>query len=610
MPYFNQIKGGYHGRLLRVDLTRGEVRFEEIPEGILRDYLGGRGLGSKYLRDELGAGTDPLSPGNRIYFVTNPLNGTGAATACRFNVVAKSPLTGTITSCSSGGYFGIDLKACGYDMVAVEGRAEKPCYLYLNSDKAELRDAAGLWGLDTHRATERLLEATDPKAGVACVGPAGERRVLLASIMNERDHAAGRGGLGAVMGSKNLKAVVAHGTLKTPWRDDQAVAAAKKKWMTFIGEAPLTKDTLKEWGTPVLVKVVNSYGAWPTRNFREGFFADADSLSAEAFKDRFFVRREPCASCSIGCSRATRTPSRQGKGPEYETIWAFGALCGVRDLEAVAHANYNCNELGVDTISAGNAIACAMELSESGYLDREAAELVKEDLGRELRFGDPGAVVILTERMGRAEGFGRLLGQGCRRLAERFGHPELAMHSKGLELPAYDPRGFAGMGLALATSNRGGCHVRNFLIGCEAIATPVPVSRFTTAGKAGLTKLYQDLTASIDSIGACLFSYFALNPEHYAEMLQAVTGIERDAAGILSAGERIWNLEKLFNLREGFTRADDTLPGRLLSEPLPEGHSKGRTVELDPMLDEYYRIRGWDSDGRPVRDKLNELGLG
>lgn len=609
MMKFQQIKGGYHGRLLRVDLTRGTIKTEDIPESILRDYLGGRGLGSKYLYDELRTGIDPLSPENRLYFVTNPLNGTGAATSCRYNVVTRSPLTGTILSCSAGGHFGLDLKSCGYDIVAFEGRSEKPVYLFLDSGRSELRDATDLWGLDTHGTTDTLLSRTNPKAGVACIGPAGESLVLLASIMNEKDHAAGRGGAGAVMGSKNLKAVVAAGDAKTPWENDEAVAAAKKTWMTFVAEAPLTKDALKEWGTPVLVKIINSYGAWPTRNFQQGYFIDDDSLSAQTFKERFFVKREPCAACAIGCSRATKTSKRQGKGPEYETIWAFGALCGVNDLEAVVHANYNCNELGLDTISAGNVIACAMELSERGYLDSKAREQLKQTLGHELRFGDPDAVVVLTEQMGRSEGFGSLLGQGCRRLAERFGHPELAMHVKGLELPAYDPRGFTGMGLAMATSNRGGCHVRNFLIGCEAIATPVPISRLTTSGKAGITKLYQDLTAAIDSLGACLFSYFALSPDHYAEMLQAVTGIERDSKDLIRAGERIWNLERLFNLREGFSRSDDTLPQRMLREPLSEGHSKGRVVELIPMLEEYYQIRGWDKDGVPTKDKLSELSL-
>jgi aldehyde:ferredoxin oxidoreductase len=609
MPQFKQIKGGYHGKLLRVNLTTGSIESEDIPEEMLRDYLGGRGLGSKYLYDELKPGVDPLSPDNKLYLVANPLNGSGAATSCRYNAVTKSPLTGAILSCSAGGHFGIDLKACGFDMVAFEGRAARPVYLCLQGDHAELRDAADLWGLDTHQTTEALLAKIDPKAGVACIGPAGENLSLLASIMNEKDHAAGRGGAGAVMGSKNLKAVAAVGAVKTPWPDEEALAAAKKQWMTFVAEAPLTKDALKEWGTPVLVKIINSYGAWPTRNFQQGFFVDDDSLSAQTLKERFFVKREPCAACAIGCSRATKTSKRQGKGPEYETIWALGALCGVRDLEAVVHANYNCNELGLDTISAGSAIACAMELSERGFLDQEAKEAILRDLGRELRFGDAEAIVLFTEQMGRAQGFGRLLGLGSKRLAEKFGHPELAMHVKGLELPAYDPRGFHGMALAMATANRGGCHVRNFLIGCEAIATPVPVSRFAAAGKPGIVKLYQDLTAGIDSIGACLFSFFALSPEHYAEMLQAATGLKRDSAEFLRAGERIWNLERLFNLREGFSRADDSLPARFGNEPLLEGHSKGKTVVLKPLLDEYYRLRGWDEGGVPEKGKLAELGL-
>jgi len=605
----NKIKGGYHGRLLRIDLSTRAIKEESIPEEYLMNFLGGRGLGTKYLYDELGPGVASLSSENKLILAANPLNGTGATTTCRYNVITKSPLTGAILSCSAGGHFGIDLKACGYDLVIFEGRAERPVYLYLENGRAELRSAEHLWGLDTHSVTERILAETDLQAGVACIGPAGESGVRLASIMNERDHAAGRGGAGAVMGAKNLKAVAARGEMKTPVADEEALAQAKKLWMTFVSEAPLTKDALKEWGTPVLVKIINAYGAWPVKNFQEGFFIDDDSLSAQTFKERFFVKREPCASCSIGCCRATRTSQRQGKGPEYETIWALGALCGVRDLEAVVHANYNCNELGVDTISAGGTIACAMELSEKGYLDRESEDLIQKDLGRKLRFGDAEAVVLFTRLLGEAKGFGRILASGSKSLAQRCGHPEAAMQVKGLELPAYDPRGFSGMALAYATSNRGGCHVRNFLISCEAIATPAAVSRFHSAGKPGLVKFYQDLTAAIDSIGACLFSFFALSPDHYARMMSAVTGMEVDGFQLVRAGERIWNLERLFNIREGLGRSDDRLPERFYREPLPAGHSKERTVDLEAMLDEYYSLRGWDGNGLPGEEILRQLEL-
>lgn len=608
MPEHPTIKGGYHGRLLRVDLSTRSMKEESIPGELLMKFLGGRGLGSKYLYDELRPGTEPLSAENKLILATNPLNGTGAATSCRYNVVTRSPLTGTILSCSAGGHFGLDLKASGYDLMIFEGRAERPVYLFVKDGRPELRSAEHLWGLDTHATNERILSETDPRAGVACIGPAGEQEVLFAAIMNDGDHAAGRGGAGAVMGAKNLKAVAAVGEMKTPVADEEALAQARKLWLTFVSEAPLTKDALKEWGTPVLVKIINAYGAWPVRNFQEGFFIDDDSLSAQTFKERFFVKREPCANCAIGCCRATRTSQRQGKGPEYETIWALGALCGVRDLEAVVHANYNCNELGLDTISAGGTIACAMELSERGWLDRESEDLIQKDLGRRLRFGDAEAVVLLTRLLGEAKGFGRVLALGSKRLAQRCGHPEVAMQVKGLEMPAYDPRGFAGMALAYATANRGACHVRNFLISCEAIATPVAVSRFRSDGKPGLVKFYQDLTAAIDSIGACLFSFFALSPDHYARMLSAVTGVEADGFQLVRAGERIWNLERLFNIREGLGREDDRLPERF-REPLPAGHSKDRTVKLETMLAEYYALRGWDTNGVPGEERLGQLGL-
>ncbi|MFC1888719.1 aldehyde ferredoxin oxidoreductase family protein [Thermodesulfobacteriota bacterium] len=600
--------GGYHGRLLRVDLGSRTTKIEAIPEETLAGFIGGRGLGTKILFDEQPGGVDPLGPENRLLFVTGPLNGVNAPTTCRFEVVTKSPLTGALAGANSGGHFGHDLKAAGLDALVFEGAADGPCYLYIDGDKVEIRDAGALWGRDVHETTDILLERA-AGAGVACIGPSGERGGLLAAIMNEKNRAAGRGGVGAVMGSKNLKAVVVRGDEKTPVADDEKVAAARKQWQTFIGEAPLTKNDLKEYGTPVLVKIINSYGAFPSKNFREGVFVDADSISAQTFKELYYVKSRPCRGCPIACGRLTRTPEREGEGPEYETLWAFGALCGINDLEKIIHANYNCNELGLDTISTGNTIACAMELSERGLFDDETAERMRADLGRDLCFGDADAIVRLSGLIGRAEGIGEVLGAGSARLATRFGHPEIAMQVKGLEMPAYDPRGFHGMSLALATNNRGGCHLRAFLIGTEALATPFAVDRFSTQGKPALVKLFQDLTATIDSMGACVFTIFALNPGLYAELVGAVTGVPLDGDALLAAGERIWNLEKLFNLREGFSRADDTLPQRLLIDPLPAGHSKGRNPDLESLLDDYYGRRGWTNEGIPTPEKLAELGL-
>ncbi|MGB3904884.1 MAG: aldehyde ferredoxin oxidoreductase C-terminal domain-containing protein, partial [Anaerolineae bacterium] len=311
----------------------------------------------------------------------------------------------------------------------------------------------------------------------------------------------------------------------------------------------------------------------------------------------------------VACGRATRTANRSGEGPEYETMWALGPACGVKDLELITEANYNCNESGFDTITAGSTIACAMELWERGYLDGPTQDMIREELGTELLFGNGEAVLKCTELIGSNEGFGKLLAEGSFRLASRFGHPELSMSVKGLELPAYDPRGFNAMGLAYATSNRGGCHLRAYFVGPEALATPYAVDRFASEGKPALVILYQDLSAVIDSLGLCMFTIFALNPEHYASLLSTVTGEPLDGRQLLRMGERIWNLERLFNLREGFAKEDDRLPPRFSQETLPRGHSKNQVVDLQPLLEEYYRLRGWDKEGVPTKERLGELGL-
>ncbi|MCD4683418.1 MAG: aldehyde ferredoxin oxidoreductase family protein [Bacteroidales bacterium] len=603
------IKGGYFGRLLRVNLSDLSYKAEEIPEKLLIDFIGGRGLGSKILFDELPANADPMGPENKLIFATGPLTGINAPTTSRFAVVAKSPLTGTIGGCSSGGHFGIDLKSTGYDVLVVEGIAKIPCYICIIDNNVEIRDASGLWGKNTHETTDALLSETDSKAGIACIGPSGENEQLIAAIMNEKNHAAGRGGLGAVMGSKKLKAVVVSGNNKTPVGDKDIVDRAIKQWRIFVGEAPLTKDVLKEYGTPALVNTINHDGSFPSYNFQEGVFNDAESLSGETFKELYFVKRQPCAGCPIACARLTATPEREGKGPEFETIWSFGASCGVNDLEKIIHAYYNCNEYGFDTISAGNTVACAMEMSEKGYFPEPVMQQIREDIGRDLKFGDAGAIVKLSELIGKNEGFGKELGLGSSRLAEKYGHPEVAMHVKGLELPAYDPRGFHGMSLTLATNNRGGCHLRSYLVSTEALSTPFPINRFEKKGKAGLAKLYQDLTTTIDSMVACLFTSFALNPDLYAKLVGTVMGIEMDGNDLLKTGERIWTIERLFNLREGKSRKDDTLPDRVLNQPFTSGLSKGYKIEFDELLDEYYHVRGWNNEGVPEKEKLEELDL-
>ncbi len=604
-----KIKGGYHGKLLRVNLTDRTTKIEDIPENIIINYVGGRGLGAKYLFDETPAGTDPLGEENKLFFVTGALNGINAPTTSRYTVVTKAPLSETITSSSSGGHFGYALKATGFDAIAIEGKASSPLYLFVNNQTAELRDASDIWGKDAHQATDILSNECDNKAGIACIGNAGEKQVLFASIMNEKNHAAGRSGVGAVLGSKLLKAVIVQGDTKTPVANEEAVNNAINEWKKYIGEAPLTKDILKEYGTPVLVNVVNNIGAYPTKNFQDGVFLNYPSTSPETFKELHFVKRSPCHGCPIGCARITQTVKAKGKGPEYETIWAFGGLCLVDDLEKIIHANYYCNQYGLDTITTGSTIACAMELSEKGCFDKETQKLMHDAIGKDLEFGDGDAIVTLAQKIGKAEGIGKILGLGSKRLAEKFGHPELSMSVKGLEIPAYDPRGLKGMAVSYATCNRGGCHLRGYLVGTEAISTPFEIDRFASQGKPGIVKLFQDNTAIIDSLGACIFTQFAINPDHYAMLWSAVTGIEVSGKDILKKGEKIWNLERLYNYREGFTVEDDTLPNRILNEPFKYGHSKGVTVNLDEMLDEYYKLREWDNEGRVTEEKLEELGL-
>lgn len=595
-------------KILRVDLTKKTSRIEELDDRIVRQWLGGRGLGTKLLYDELPPRIEPLSRDNKLIFATCPLNNTSAPTSARYEVVTKSPLTHTIVGSNSGDRFGVELKKTGYDAVIIEGRSLKPCWLWIENGNVEFHNADGIWGLNTYRTRVVLIGKTHKKVAVTCIGQAGENKVLFASIMNERNQTVGRGGAGAVMGSKNLKAVVVYGKNGVSIADKEKFETVKKRCTTALGEAPIIND-LKEYGTSFMIKLINGYGAFPVKNFQKGYFADGDSISGETLKELYFEHNVACADCPVGCGRATKTSTRGGEGPAYETIWALGPACGVSDLEEIVEANYNCNEFGFDPISAGSTIACAMELSERGYFDSSALHSIRKSIGGELEFGDANAVVKLTDLIGKGEGFGIELAKGSLRLASQFGHPELSMSVKGLEIPAYDPRGFKGMGLAYATSNIGASHVRAYLISPEALATPCSVNRFSIRGKPELVRLYQDLTSALDSIGMCLFSLFALNPDHYASLLGAVTGETIRGSDLLEIGERISNLERMFNIREGFTKKDDTLPKRFLEEKLNEGNSKNSVVELDAMLNEYYALREWNEQGIPMDKKLKELGL-
>jgi len=588
---------GWTGKLLRVDLTTRKTEVEAIPETWLREYLGGRGLGVRYAAKEIPAGADPLAPEMPLYFFNGPLTASRAPTSGRFSVISKSPLTGTIFDSNSGGQWATELKRAGLDGIAISGAADKPVMLSIANEKAEIRDAAELWGLDTAETQVRVREMTDAKARVICIGPAGEKRVLLSALINDRDRAAGRGGLAAIAGAKNLKAISVRGTGQFDPADGEALQAAAKRAVKAIKKNPVTGDALPTLGTAVLVNVMHAHGMLPTRNFTAGTFNNAEGISGEKITERILEKRSGCFNCPIACGRTTRLDDESGEGPEYETAWSFGAQCGISNLEAVTRANYRCNRLGLDTISMGSTIGCAMELSERGLL------------GEELSFGDAASIVGLVEDTALARGLGQRLGQGSKRLAEDCGAPDAAMHVKGLELPAYDPRGAQGHALSYVTSNRGGCHLRAYMISPEILGQPCLLDRFSTKGKAELVIVMQDLSAAVDGLVLCRFVQFAMGPDPLAEMLSAAIGEDVSGEELMRVGARTYALERLFNAREGFGRKDDILPPRFLESPLAEGASRGRLVELGPMLDEYYALRGWDDDGRPGNDQVAGLNL-
>lgn len=599
---------GWMGKLIRVNLSDETIKVEDLNMEDANLYLGGRGLGSKYLYDEIDPKVDPLSPDNKLIFMTGPMTGTFAACAGRFNVVAKAPLTGTIGASNSGGYFGPELKFAGYDGIIFEGKSETPVYLKIYDDKIELKSAEHLWGKDVFETTDTLLLENEEDAKVACIGVAGEKQVLFATIMNDKDRAAGRSGLGAVMGSKNLKAIVVRGTNDINVANKHEFMMASIDARNKLLEHPVTGKGggLATYGTQVLMNILNESHSLPTRNWQTSWFEDGDKISGEFLTDNYLIRNKACFACPIGCGRVIRIPDGKYKGivagPEYEAGWSYGASCGVNDMNAIDKANHVCNLAGFDPITMGATIACAMELYEIGAI-------TKEEIGEELIFGDAESILSWTERTANREGFGDLLALGSYRLAEKYGHPELSMSVKKQEMPAYDGRAIQGMALEYATSNRGGCHVRGYLTSPEVLGIPVKTDPLVTEGKAELLKLFQDLTGLVDSSDICLFSTFGIGLPEISNMLRNAIGVDLPDEEFLKVGERIWNLERMFNLEAGFTKEDDTLPPRLLEESVTSGPAKGKVAELDVMLEEYYKVRGWNKDGIPTEEKLDELSI-
>ena len=611
---------GWQNRVLRVNLTNGTVQEEPLVEEWAQQYLGGRGLATKYLWEGMNPAADAMSPENVLIFATGPLTGTMASTGGRYAVVTKGPLTNAIACSNSGGKFGAELKLAGYDLLIVEGRSPKPVYLLIIDDKVELKDASDYWGTTVWHTEETLKKVhDDPQIKVASIGVAGEQGVKYACIVNDLHRAAGRSGVGAVMGSKNLKAVAARGTRGVKINDAAAFLGACNSTQAKLANSP-DREGLTKYGTNEMIDTMNEFGGLPTNNFREVQFEGTDNINPAAMvKPKAnghvnLITNKACFGCTIGCGRIAHIDKEHfsvkdrkeywhaSGGLEYETAFALGPVVGIDDIDALTFAGYMMNEHGMDPISFGVTLAAAMELYELGLIDSSKTD------GVDLKFGNAEALTIMAEKTGKQEGFGVELGLGAKRLCEKYGRPELAMAVKGQEFAGYDSRALQGMGLGYATSNRGACHLKHDVFSED-------MEDQTGKGKAKPCKDSQDKIAMIDSTGVCLFTTAAWDTGEFQQLIHAACSSANDSNGdwsgerLLHTGERIWNLERQFNLAAGLTKADDTLPPRLLKDPTPSGIAKGRVSELDTMLPEYYQLRGWNAEGVPTAETVSRLGL-
>ncbi len=591
---------GMNNLILRVELDNKKTSTLKISDSILEKYLGGRGLGVKLLMEYLPPNIDPLSPKNVMIFATGPFGGTNVPTNGRFSLVTKSPLTNGIFYSNSGGSFAISMKKCGFDGIMIDGALSNPGYLLIDDNETvTIKEAKELWCLDTEKTLEKLKELEGDRIHCLLIGPAGENQVKISAIMNDAARAFGRGGVGAVMGSKKLKAIVVkNGTKKVEVNDRELLQKFVHMALDKFKVVPITRSSLPKFGTSALVNLINVLGMFPINNFQEGYNEKAALVSGEEINRKLFKGDEGCFACPIRCGRLTEAGGSTGKGPEYESVWALGPNLGIYDLVTIAQANYACNQLGIDTISCGGSIACAMELQQKGKLDRE-----------DIKFGNESILLNLIQSIALKKDVGAEIGEGSANLAKRYNSYESAIQVKGLELPAYDPRGAIGHALGYATSNRGGCHLTGYMAALEIFAAPKKIDRFMVGGKPDLLALKQNQKATEDSLVICVFAGWALGLDYYARFLKAITGIEFDVITLTQIGERIYTLEKLFNLREGLTKEDDTLPLRFLNEPLKEGASKDHVVPLDNMLQQFYSVRNWDHEGIPTKKLLDRLKI-
>ncbi len=595
-------------KILRVDLTTGRTYDQEISQEDTDMYLGGRGLAAKILYEENKPRVDALDPENRLIFMAGPYTGTYGSFTAFYNVTTKGPLTGAILSAHSGGHWGPMLRKTGFDGIVFRGRAKGQTYLLITDAGPGLRDASDLWGKNTFETID-ILEQRHAKAKAAVIGPAGEKLVRFAAIMNDHHRAAGRGGVGAVMGSKNLKAVVVHGTKEVPQADPEKL---KETFKTATATVKEKSQAFMKYGTSMVVGITGKAGAIPTRNLQTGYFPEYEKIGGDSLVNDHKTKDTACARCPLHCGNMTKAENdykAETEGPEYETLAMFGSNLGNSNLESIIMANKVCNEYGMDTISCADTIACAYELYEKGIItDRDTG-------GLRLVWGDHRVMNKLVEMTGKREGFGRLIGEGSRRLAAKYGPeaPKYAMNVKGMEFPGYDPRGIQGMSLAFATSPRGACHLRATMYVPELFQGVL--DRFTVRGKAKTLKELQELFTVLDAMVLCKFgarNAFGNDWNNMVMLVNAATGHGYTVDELKKVGARIWTLERLFNLREGLSKRDDTLPERLFTEPIHDGPSKGAVVnkaDFDRELEEYYRLWGWTPEGVPTAESLTALGI-
>lgn len=602
------MRGGYQNRVLDVDLTSRRARTRPLNERTERLFIGGKGLGAKILYDGLAPHLDPLSPENILAFATGPLTGTAAPSSGRWAVVTKSPLTGLFLDSQVGGFVGAQIKLAGYDCISVRGAADAPVFLTVEDDQVEIGAAEDLWGKGCLETEKTLKKRLGKGFKVGSIGPAGEKLVKYACITFDLFRQAGRGGAGAVMGSKRLKALAVRGTKGVRYSEPEGFKEACRKAREAIRAHHFT-PLRRRYGTPVWVNPVNEAGLLPTRNFQSGVFELAEEISGETMREKIVVRDGACFNCILACWKHSRFsmpghPELKLVGPEYETIALMGSNCGVGSLDSVAYANLLCDDLGLDTISTGAAIAFAIECGERKLLSEDQA------MGLRLAFGEAESEFELIRMIGERRGLGDVLAEGVEKAARTIGggSERFAQHVKGMEIPGYDPRGAFGMGLAYATSDRGGCHQRAWTVRAEIQGGLG--DRFSVEGRPRFVKDTQDERAMCFSLVLC--DFMPLGVPHFVELLNTATGFGLTELEYLSSGERIWNLTRAFNVREGARRPEDGLPPRFTDEALPSGPAKGQRVTaamLDGMLDEYYTLRGWTPDGVPTREKMEELDL-